>query len=54
MDLIEVRGDDLLSQFVILCRHEGHTQTSQHSNEGLDNTVGVYPGVPIGRLSLAE
>jgi hypothetical protein len=54
MNLIKVRGDDLLAQLVIFRGHERHTQTSKQSDQGLDNAIGVRPGVGIGRLDLAE
>jgi hypothetical protein len=54
MNLIKIRGDNLLSQFVILCRDERRTRTSQQRDQRLKNAVGVCSGVGIVRLNLAE
>lgn len=54
MHLIQLRSDNLLPKFVILYRHERHTQTSEQRDQELNDAVGVCPGVARGKLDLAQ
>ena len=54
MNLVQIRGDDFLAEFVGFRAQESNVQSGEDSDQGLQNAVGVNVGMSIRRLHLAE
>jgi hypothetical protein len=54
MNLVQIRCDDFLTEFVGLCAQERNVHSGEDSDQRLQNAVGVGAGMSIRRLHLAE
>ena len=54
MDLVKIRGNELLAQLMGFRTQEGHLQSGQDRYQRLRNLVGVNTGVGIPRLDLTQ
>jgi hypothetical protein len=54
VNLVQIRGDDFLAEFVGFRAQERNVQSGEDSDQGLHNAVGVNVGMSIRRLHLAE
>jgi hypothetical protein len=54
MNLIQIRSDDFLAQFMGFRTQDRNVQSGEDSDQGLQNAVRVNVGMSIRRLHLAE
>ena len=52
--LVEIRGDDLLAEFVAFGADEGQAQSGEHGDQRLRDAVGIRGAVGIFRLDLGQ
>ena len=53
-ELVQIRSDNFLAEFVGLGTQEWHAEPRQTCDEGLGDSIRVYPAVRVGRFYLAE